>query len=48
MNMMRYIWAGCDLPTDHDDYIRRMGIDESVKGEVTKEVNLMVAAYSDV
>lgn len=48
LNLMRYVWAGCDLPTDRNDYIRRMGIDESVKGEVTKEVDLMVAAYADV
>lgn len=48
MNLMRYVWAGCYLPTEHDEYVRRMGIDESVKGEVTKEVNLMVTAYADV
>jgi hypothetical protein len=48
MNLMRYVWAGCYLPTEHDEYVRRMGIDESVKGEVTKEVSLMVTAYADV
>jgi len=48
LNLMRYVWAGCYLPTEHDEYIRRMGIDDSVKGEVTKEVDLMIKVYADV
>ncbi|GFF40821.1 hypothetical protein IFM46972_06341 [Aspergillus udagawae] len=48
MNLMRYVWAGCYLPTEHDEYVRRMGIDESVKGDVTKEIDLMVKAYADI
>ncbi|KAI1172568.1 hypothetical protein F4777DRAFT_507985 [Nemania sp. FL0916] len=48
MNLLRYVRAGCSLPTKHDEYVQRMGIDESVKAEVAKEVDMMVNVYADV
>ncbi|KAF4237721.1 hypothetical protein CNMCM8980_002380 [Aspergillus fumigatiaffinis] len=48
VNMMRYVYVGCYLPTDEESYRHRMGIDDRVKDVVADQVNLMVASYGDI
>ncbi|KAI0428838.1 hypothetical protein F5Y09DRAFT_357366 [Xylaria sp. FL1042] len=48
LNLMRYVWTGCYLPTTRDDYVRQLNIQPEGVQIVAQEIDLIVTSYGDI
>lgn len=47
LDLMRYVWTGCYLPSDKNEYVRVLNIHKEGVSEVSQEIDLIVKAYAD-